>query len=102
MNYIILLLEKLKEDCIYFALIIKTIDSNSYIDHLLTHKKAKVKNVDKENNSADFYIYQDSSLIILNNIHFDNISEIFALTKKNSLLTSYKDKSFFDFIDIED
>lgn len=100
-RYIIRLLEKLKEERLYFSLTLKR-DNSSYGENLIGHDKVKVKQVNPEELSVDFYVYTDTSLIKLNNINFDRISEIFALTKKNNLLDCGRDKGFFDFIDLED
>jgi len=101
-NHITRLLEKLKEEGLYFALSIRKMYHSDYNDHTMTHNKVKVKNVNEDSLTADFYVYRDSSLFMMNNISFDDISEIFALTKKNNLLSCGKDKGFFDFIDLEE
>lgn len=101
-EHIVRLLEKLKEEALYFALTIRKMYHSDYNDHIMTYSKVKVKKVDSEKLSADFYVYRDTSLAIMNNISFDEISEIFALTKKNDLLSCGRDKGFFDFIDLEE
>jgi len=101
-EYIFRVLTKLKEEGIYFALTIKKVFHSDYRDHILTHSKVKVNEVNEEENKVDFMVFKESSLIRLNNIPFDDISEIFARTKKNNLLDCAKSKGFFDFIDLEE
>lgn len=101
-EYIVRLLERLKDEGIYFSLSVKKMYHSDYNDHIMTHDKVKVKSVDAEKLSVDFYVYRDTSLIMMNNVVFDEIVEIFALTRKNNLFTCGKDKGFFDFIDLED
>ena len=95
-------MQKLRDEGIYFSLTIRKMYHSDYNDHIMTHSKVKVKDVDEENLAVDFYVYKDSSLIMMNNVSFDEIVEIFALTKKNNLLECGPDKGFFDFIDLED
>lgn len=101
-EYIFRILTKLKEEGIYFALAIKKIFHSDYRDHIITHGKVRVEEVNKEENKVNFMVFRESSLIKLNNIAFDDISEIFARTKKNNLLDCAKSKGFFDFIDLEE
>jgi len=95
-------LEKLKKEGIYFAMSLKKLFHSDYEDHIITHSKVRVKMVNEEERTVDFLVYKDTSLVMMNNINFDDISEIFARTKKNNLLDCGKDKGFFDFIDLED
>jgi len=101
-EYIIRLLKRLQEESIYFALSLKKMYHSDYNEHIITHNKSKVKKVNDNNLTVDFYIYKDSSLVVLKAIPFDEIDEIFALTKKNNLLECGRDKGFFDYIDLED
>ena len=101
-EHIVRLLEKLKEEGLYFTLTIRKMYHSDYSDHIITYSKVKVKEVDSEKLTADFYAYRETSLSIMKKISFDDISEIFALTKKNNLLACGRDKGFFDFIDLEE
>jgi hypothetical protein len=101
-EFIIRLLKKLKEEGIYFALTIRKVYESDYNERTMTYPKVKVNRINEENNQADFYVYTDSSLVKMNNVAFDEISEVFALTKKMNLLDCGPDKGFFDFIDLEE
>lgn len=101
-EYIVRLLQKLQEEGIYFALTIKKLYLSDYEERIMLHSKAKVRNVRAVGATVDFYVYRETSLIMLNNVSFDDISEIFALTKKTNLLDCNPDKGFFSFIDLED
>ena len=101
-DYIARLLQKLKEEGIYFALTIKKLYQSDYVERTIMHSKVKVKDVHTEESKVDFYVYKESSLIRLNDVTFDEISEIFALTKKANLLECNSDKGIFGFIDLED
>jgi hypothetical protein len=95
-------LERLKEEGVYFALTIKKMFSSDYRDRTIAYEKVKVKNVNAETDKVDFIVYKGSSLIKLTNMDFEDINEIFALTKKTNLLDSSQNKGFFDYIDIEE
>lgn len=101
-EHLVSLFEKLKEEGIYFALSIRKMYHSDYTDHIITYSKANVKDVDAEKLTVDFYVYTDSSLIKMNKVSFDDISEIYALTKKSNLLECGRDKGFFHYIDLED
>ena len=100
-EHICRVLKKLKEEGLYFSLSIKKMFQSDYQDHIMSYNKVKVKEVREEENKVDFMVYKDSSLIILNGIAYSEVSEIFAMTKKNNILNSGKDKGIFDFIDLE-
>ncbi len=101
-KYIASLLQKLKEEGIYFALSLKKLYQSDYVERTIMHNKVKVKDVRPEETKVDFYVYKEKSLIRLHEIPFDEISEIFALTKKTNLLECNSDKGIFSFIDLED
>lgn len=96
------LLEKLKEESLYFSLTVMKMGYINYANKPLIHKKVKVNEVYVEESKVDFYVYGDTLLIKLNNVDFCEIVEIFALTEKVNLLSHNKDKGVFDFIDLEE
>jgi len=101
-EYIARLLEKLAEEGIYFTLSLKKLYLSDYNERTIVHSKVKVKEVRPEEAKVDFYVYKEKSLIRLNAIPFNEISEIFALTKKTNLLECNTDKGIFAYIDLED
>ena len=101
-EYIIGLFKKLKEESLYFALTTRKLYESDFNERTMTYPKVKVNSIDEENHKINFYVYTDSSLVKMNNVTFDEISEVFALTKKMNLLDCGPDKGFFDFIDLEE
>ena len=101
-EHISLVLEKLKEEGVYFSLSVKKMFHSDYTDHIITHGKVKVKNVNSEERKVNFIVFKETSLFMINNVEFDDILEIFALTKKTNLLDGIKNKGFFDFIDLDE
>ena len=101
-EYVIRLFKKLKEEGLYFSLTTRKLYYSDYDEHTMFYAKAKVNNIDEENNTIDFYVYTDSSLVKLNKVDFSEIQEVYALTKKANLLECGPDRGFFDFIDLEE
>ena len=99
-EHIVRLFSKLKEEGVYFSLAIKKTCYSDYSERIISYSKAKVNNIDEENYTVDFYIYKETSLIKMNKVSFDDISEVFALTIKNNLLEMSKGKGIFDYIDL--
>lgn len=101
-KYIVSLLQKLKEEAVYFTLVIKKVYQSDYVERTMIHDKVKVKDVSQDGTTADFCVFKDTSLFMLKGVEFHEISEIFALTEKINLLDFGREKSFFDYIDLED
>ena len=99
---IAVVLEKLKDEGIYFTLSFKKMFNSDYVHRIITHTKVKVRLVRTEDRQADFIVYLNRSIVKLNNINFDDLSEVFALTKTTDLLRGSKDKGLFDYIDLQD
>lgn len=101
-EYIVKLLQRLQEEGIYFVLTLRKLYQSDYVERTIMHDKVKVRRVSPEEDTVDFYVYKESCLIKLDNIPFDEIDKIFALTQKSNLLECSPDRGLFSYIDLED
>jgi len=67
----------------------------------LYHEKVRIKKI-YDDNTVDFTVFKGSSLLSLKKIHFSDIVEINATTKKNKILDVADEVSRFDILDIQD
>ena len=95
-----IILNKLKENKITFSLSIRKHFNSDYDYHIINHSKTRVKKVNE--NTVDFLIFTQSATISLKNILFEDITEVFAITKKKDLLRYNNNITKWDLMDIEE
>jgi len=94
------LLTNLKKESIEFSFIVKNNTYHGYSNQKLSYDKAKVKKINED--SADFFVFHKTAINNINDIKFEDILEISAITEKNRILEHNDKVERWDLMDIEE
>ena len=96
---IVELLNNLLKSQLEFSLILRKEFKSDYVYRNITYDKARVKKVNED--TVDFLILSKNAISNIKSIGFNEIVEIFALTKKSDIFKSSSKVSRFDLMDID-
>jgi len=97
LNEIKSLVEKIKDKKIYIFIVFRK-KNNNYDEHIVSYKNVRIKKI--HDNSIDFTVYNNTSIIHINNIILDDIIKIHVITEKNNIL-KVKDGNKFGLLNLE-